>query len=235
MDGPLLERTRAGYDTVAEAYAAALPDLGFEAELDLAMIDRWVSMLPVAACVLDAGCGTGRMLPHLRERDPGMVLAGVDLSAGMLAQARGRDAAAQLAVGELAALPYADGNLDGVLAWYSIIHTPSRDLPRVCAELRRVLRPGGALLLGFQAGTGSRRIARAYGLEVDLTAFLHEVRDVAGTLESAGFALDTALDRGPRASEEHRQGFVIARTPDERDGEERAARLSAPASGRNGR
>ncbi|WP_062302692.1 class I SAM-dependent methyltransferase [Demequina subtropica] len=215
MDGRLLDQTRAGYDLVAEAYAASLPDAGFEAALDLAVIDHFVSMLPAAASVLDAGCGTGRMLAHLRGHDPGMTLTGVDLSAGMLAEARHLAAGAELTLGDLSELPYADARFDGVLAWYSIIHTPPHGLPRVCTELRRVLRPGGVLLVGFQSGSGSREITRAYGQEVRLTAFRHDVRDVAETLGAAGLAIDTVLERAPRPTEDHRQGFVIARTPDD--------------------
>ncbi|WP_062386471.1 class I SAM-dependent DNA methyltransferase [Demequina iriomotensis] len=211
MDGRLLEQTRAGYDQVAQAYAAHLPDTTFEAPLDLAMIDHFAGMLPAAASVLDAGCGTGRMLAYLRARDTRMTLAGIDLSAGMLAEARRLGVAADLAVGELTDLPHGDRSLDGVLAWYSIIHTASHDLPHLWRELHRVLRPDGVLLLAFHAGTGRREIARAYGLEVDLTAFLHEVPGVTETLVAAGFTIDTVLDRGPRASEVHRQGFVLAR------------------------
>jgi hypothetical protein len=50
------------------------------------------------------------------------------------------------------ALDLADGVLGGIVAWYSIIHTPPQRLPVTFAEFGRVLSPGGHLLLAFQAG-----------------------------------------------------------------------------------
>lgn len=98
-----------------------------------------------------------------------------------------------------------------MLAWYSTIHTPPHRLGAVYAEFRRVLRPGGLLLLGFQAGTGDRRLDRPYGHDVDLTAYLHHTPYVKDALELAGFSAVAVLDRGPRDGEKHAQGFVLAR------------------------
>ncbi|WP_062464636.1 class I SAM-dependent methyltransferase [Demequina soli] len=211
MDSRRLAQTRAGYDPVARAYAASLPDTSFEAQQDMAMVDRFAGELPPSATVLDAGCGAGRMLAYVRSRVAGVTLAGVDLSARMLDEARRADPLAELTVADIADLPYADDSVDGVLAWYSIIHTPSGDLPALAAELHRVTRPGGVVLIGFQSGTGRREIAGAYGHDVALTAFLHRTADVADALVAAGFAIDTVLDREPRTTERHPQGFVLAR------------------------
>jgi hypothetical protein len=70
------------------------------------------------------------------------------------------------------------------------------------------------LLVGFQAGTGERRIAHAYGHDLDLLAYLHEVDGVAASLTRAGFAVHTRLDRSPRREfERSHQGFVLAVRP----------------------
>ncbi|PZE70882.1 class I SAM-dependent methyltransferase [Curtobacterium sp. MCBD17_013] len=212
MSDPLLEQTRSGYDAAADTYAEHLPDTSFEAPIDMAMVDHFAHMLPRAATVLDAGCGTGRMLRHLQDRDGTMRLTGVDISSGMLAHAARRGIAVDLRQSDLAALPFDDATFAGVLAWYSIIHTAPDGLRDVVTEVRRVLRPDGVFLLGFQAGTGTRRIERPYGQEAPLTAFLHEPSSVTGLLRSLGFRVDAVLDRAPRQVERHRQGFVLART-----------------------
>ncbi|WP_375342160.1 class I SAM-dependent DNA methyltransferase [Curtobacterium sp. MCBD17_028] len=68
----------------------------------MAMVDHFAHMLPRAATVLDAGCGTGRMLRHLQDRDGTMRLTGVDISSGMLAHAARRGIAVDLRQSDLA-------------------------------------------------------------------------------------------------------------------------------------
>lgn len=206
MDAERLASTSAAYDVVAGSYAELLPDTRYEAEVDLAMVARFIASLPPESRVLDAGCGTGRMLGLL----PASV-TGLDPSPGMLAEARRRHPDVPLVEGSLAAMPFRDAAFDGVLAWYSIIHTPPADLPLAFAELARVLALGGLVLCGFQAGTGERSIPHAYGHDVELTAFLHDVEAVRGMLRTAGFDIEARLERAPRTGERHAQGFVMAR------------------------
>ncbi|GAA4834271.1 class I SAM-dependent methyltransferase [Luteimicrobium xylanilyticum] len=199
---------------MAEAYARVLPDASFEASIDLAMIDRFLDEVGSGACVLDAGCGTGRMFSYLVARDPALRIAGADASEGMLAQARVAHPDVPLVVADLGSLPYEDEELDGILAWYSIIHTTPSELVGVLAELGRVLRPGGALLVGHQAGGGQRRESRrAYGHDVELWSYLHDPSAVCDALTAAGFVVDTRLERAPRPSERHSQAFELATRP----------------------
>lgn len=205
-----LAQTRIAYDTVALSYARALPDVSYEDPLDLAMIDHFVAALPPGARVLDAGCGAGRMLPHLADRRPDLVLSGVDLSPEMVAAARATSPGLPVVVAELAALPQPDGSVDGILAWYSIIHTAPGDLHAILREFRRALAPGGSVLVAYQSGDGERMIAAPYGHDVELRAHLHSTGDVLDALHRAGLAERAHLDRAARPTEKHAQGFVIA-------------------------
>ncbi len=97
----------------------------------------------------DAGCGPGHLTALLR--DLGLDAFGVDLSPGMVAHARRAHPALRFAVARMEELPVADGVLGGVLAHYSMIHTPPGDLPELLAEQFRVLAPRGLLLASFFA------------------------------------------------------------------------------------
>ena len=101
---------------------------------------------------IDAACGTGRHTRHLVAR--GHTVTGVDLSPEMLAKATGTGAT--LALGDLLALPARDASADLVVCGLAIAHVA--DLERAVAELARVLRPGGRLVLSalhpFQAHLG---------------------------------------------------------------------------------
>lgn len=205
------EATRAAYDTVASAYANALPDLSYEAPLDRAMIAEVVRELPERASLLDAGCGTGRLLAHLREQHPSLRLVGVDLSEGMLAEASRATSDVELARADLAALPFEDARFDAVVAWYSVIHTATDGLGNIFRELARVSIPGAVILVAFQVGSGERTVRRAYGREVSLTAHLHMPSDVESVLDSVGFQREASLVRAPRATEAHSQAILLAR------------------------
>jgi ubiquinone/menaquinone biosynthesis C-methylase UbiE len=92
---------------------------------------------------LDAACGTGRYAAHLAAR--GHRVLGVDADPDMLARARRRVPAATFARADLHRLPLADSTVDTAVCALALVHVP--DLAPVFAELARVLRPGGHLVV----------------------------------------------------------------------------------------
>jgi len=100
--------------------------------------------------VLDVGCGLGGTLAGLAERYPAMKLMGIDIEgrqidcAGRRLAARGHDRV-ELAVADACALPCGDHCFDRVLAFEAAFHFDSRR--RFLMEARRVLKPGGLLVL----------------------------------------------------------------------------------------
>lgn len=202
---------RRAYDLVADSYAALLPDLAGEASLDRAMIAAFAKHVLASgrATVADVGCGAGRMTAHLSGL--GLDTSGFDLSPGMIAAARREHPEFDFTVAALTEIPLPDATLGGVLAWYSIIHTPPEGLPAAFQEVRRVLAPRGVFLLGFQSGQGSRRIEQAYGHTMAVDAWLHTSTDVSTQLEAAGLTVNARLDRAPDGRERTPQALVLAR------------------------
>jgi MPBQ/MSBQ methyltransferase len=99
---------------------------------------------PGGGSALDAGCGTGFQSALLTEL--GWDAHGIDVSAGLLAVARRRLPGAALALASVETLPYPDASFDAIVccgSTLSFVDEPARAL----AELGRVLRPGGRLLL----------------------------------------------------------------------------------------
>jgi ubiquinone/menaquinone biosynthesis C-methylase UbiE len=205
---------RHAYDTVAEDYAAYMPDTRAEAPLDLAMIDAFAEAVTSGddARVLDAGCGAGRMSRYLDER--GCRVEGVDLSSGMVAMARRDHRDLVFSVGSLSNLPYPDDQFAGVMLWYSIIHTPPAGQARIFAEVTRVLRPTGHLLVGFQSGEGTRDVSGAYrqfGHEIQLERHRYTADQVASQIEAAGLREVCRLVRRAQGKERDDQAVLLAR------------------------
>lgn len=181
------EGVRHAYDTLARDYALRLPDTQAEDALDLAMIDRFVELVREDGPVLDAGCGAGRMTRYLADR--GCMAQGVDLSPGMVEQARLAHPDLTFSTGSLSGMPFADAQFAGALVWYSTIHLTDQELPAALAEIVRVVRPGGYLLVGFQAGTGTQDLAAAYqqgGHQVELERYRRTPDQLSTLLEDAG-------------------------------------------------
>lgn len=101
--------------------------------------------------VLDVGCGTGNLLRSTGRRHPGTELTGLDPDPKALARA-GRKArrtgrAMRLDRGFAQELPYADGSFDRVFSSLMLHHLDSPAKDELLAEVRRVLRPDGLLVL----------------------------------------------------------------------------------------
>ncbi|MGO4536251.1 class I SAM-dependent methyltransferase [Leifsonia sp. 2MCAF36] len=132
------------YDTIAEGYAALN---------ETSLLNEYYNrpaLLGLAGDVagrrvLDAGCGSGPILSDLCER--GAIVSGIDSSAGMLEQARQRVGVdADLSVADLAdPLPFPDDTFDDVIA-SQVLHY-LEDWAPTLAEFRRVLKPGGRLIV----------------------------------------------------------------------------------------
>ena len=155
------------YDSFAEAYAAET-----EANLINGYYTR-PAMLALAGDVagrriLDAGCGAGPLSAALRDR--GALVTGIDKSAGMLALARRRlGDDADLRVAELGRpLPFPDGAFDDVTA--SLVLHYLEDWGPALAELQRVLRPGGRLIVSVDHPFVTNMMHREAGHEPDYFA-----------------------------------------------------------------
>ncbi len=99
--------------------------------------------------LLDIGCGTGRFAERALLSFPRLEVVGLDLSAGMLHGAAPRHRASgkrlQLVQGDSGRLPFTDNSFDLVTCCHSFHHYP--DQAGVVAEMHRVLRPSGRLLI----------------------------------------------------------------------------------------
>lgn len=162
--------------------------------------------LPVA----DLGCGPGHVAGWLAER--GGRAVGIDLSPGMVAIAARDFPAAKFRVGDLRDLPASDGEFGAVLALYSLIHLAPEELPIAASELRRVVAPGGPVLVAFHLGEDVRHVTDWWGHGVDLDFRFLETDAVARHLDEAGLSVDAVVERAPYPQEvSTRRVYILAR------------------------
>ncbi|HEY3869019.1 MAG TPA: methyltransferase domain-containing protein [Actinocrinis sp.] len=204
---------RTFYDTVAADFAKAYGGDTVSIPLERGLLAAFADLVredgggPVA----DLGCGAGRVTAHLHAL--GLDVFGVDLSAQMLALARLAHPDLRFAEGSILALDLPDGSLAGLVAWYSTIHTPDAQLPRVLAEFNRVLAPGGHALLAFQVGDAPRHYDEAFGIAVDVDFHRRRPERVAELLGEAGITATTRVLREAESTERTPQAYILARKP----------------------
>jgi SAM-dependent methyltransferase len=113
---------------------------------------------PPGGTVLDAACGTGKYFAMVL--DAGRRVVGTDQSTGMLARARARFPAVPLERVGLQELDF-EAEFDAVMCIDAMENIPPEDWPRVVANLRRALRPGGHLYLTVEEVDDDQELDRA--------------------------------------------------------------------------
>ena len=133
-----------GWAESASAWIAALGergDFGREFVLDRPMLERVAARH--FADALDVGCGEGRFCRKLAAA--GIRAVGVDPTIELIETARERDSDGDYRLGRAEALDFPDASFDLVVSYLALVDIP--DIGRAIAEMARVLRPGGVLLI----------------------------------------------------------------------------------------
>jgi SAM-dependent methyltransferase len=213
MDDPKRLDCRSSYDRVADDYVRCIFDELQHKPLDRQLLDRFAGRVRDVGPACDLGCGPGHVARYLHER--GVQVCGVDLSPAMVERARGLTPAVEFRQGDLMALDAPDGAWAGIAAFYSLIHIPRGDLLRALGELRRVLRPGGILLLAFHIGDEAVHLDEWWGHQVCVDFFFFRPDEMAGDLRAAGFEIEEMIEREPYPAVEHqsRRAYIFARRP----------------------
>jgi SAM-dependent methyltransferase len=140
LDDPLLVADEYADDARLRRRAAAFTGETAAADARVPLVEAVAAARPTR--ILEVGCGWGELAEWV-GRETGAEVVAVDLSPRMVELARERGVDAR--IGDVQALPFADGEFDVAIAAWMLYHVP--DLDRGVAELARVLRPGGRLVV----------------------------------------------------------------------------------------
>jgi SAM-dependent methyltransferase len=205
--------TQATYDTVAEQYTKKfLRELDHK-PFDRQLLERFAERVRGRGRVCDLGCGPGQIARYLRVC--GVDSFGLDLSPRMVEIAQRLNPGIEFVQGDMCHLDFDGGALAGIAAFYSIIHIPRADVTDVLREMRRVLQPGGLLLLSFHQGDEDVHVDEWWEKPVSLDAFFFQPEEMAGYLRTAGFLVDEIVERESYPDVEYpsRRVYILALNP----------------------
>lgn len=195
-----MEETQAelqqSYDCVAEEYASEFCDELLHKPFDAKMLEWLAEKVAGAGLVCDMGCGPGQVARYLH--DLGVDSCGIDLSPEMVGQAKRLHPGIPFQQGDmlnLAGIP--DEAYAGIAAFYSILHLPRPMVVAALLELKRVLRPGGTLLITFHIGRETVHKGDWWNKRVSVDFHFYETAEMKAHLRQAGFELQEVIERDP--------------------------------------
>ena len=184
-------------DAIVRLYSRVAPAYELWGRLADSRVRRRVRELVGEAgggTVLEVGCGTGAVLADLARDNPGGRTIGIDMAEGMVAAARRRIereglAGAEAGPGDATSLELEDASVDALTSSYVLDILPHEGIMAALREFRRVLRPGGRLVL-VSVTPGERAHHKLpellYGSRLPFTSNCRGIR-VAPLLEGLGF------------------------------------------------
>lgn len=187
--------TQASYDRVAVEYGERYKDEMNDKPFDRACLDRLAREVGDLGPICDMGCGPGQVARYLHRQ--GVQTLGVDLSPNMVAEAQRLNPEINFHQGNVLSLPDADNSWGGIAAFYCIIHIPRQQIVAALQEMKRVLKPGGILLVTFHIGTEIKHLDVWWEKPVSLDFAFYLPAEMESWLGEAGFELKETLIREP--------------------------------------
>jgi len=207
------EDTQTSYDAVAPEYAKRFKDEMDDKPFDRDCLDRLAREVGELGPICDLGCGPGQIAQYLQRQ--GLKTLGVDLSTKMVEEAKRLNPDIHFHQGDMLSPPDADNSWGGIAAFYCIIHIPRAQIVAALREMKRVLKPGGVLLITFHIGTEIEHLDEWWEKPVNLDFAYYQPNEMEGWLNEAGFDLEETIARKPNPEVEvaTQRAYLFARKP----------------------
>lgn len=196
------------YDAIASDYVEQQVNPLYPNSFETFLLNYFIQQIDAQKTVCDVGCGPGQVAAYLHEQ--AIPVIGIDLSSGMIAQARKLHPDIRFQPGDMRVLPFSDGELAAVTAFYSIIHTPREEVTVVLSELHRVIQRNGYLLLSFYLGKKTDHRSQWFDKAVSLDFIPFTQSEMKNYLREAGFRPQIVVEHSRTPAIEAPYGFILA-------------------------
>ena len=193
---PFLDQIRRTYNVVGEKYHKLFHDEMSKKDYDCELLNQFAKCFTSNSLIYDVGCGpSGHIGRYLFDK--GLNVSGLDISEECINIARQANPTMRFEVGNMVHMNIMDNSLDGIISFYSIIHTPKMYQSLIFKEFNRTLKKGGKLLLVVKHGDSEEEQVELLGFKTRIW-FAHfsegEIRDY---LSQNGFMIKFLETRNP--------------------------------------
>jgi ubiquinone/menaquinone biosynthesis C-methylase UbiE len=159
-------------------------------------LDKFAKKFNEKSVICDAGCGAaGHIGRYLFEK--GLNVYGIDISEQCIKTARELNPGMAFHTMDMTKLDFLDNSIDGIVAFYSIIHIPKIYIEKVFSEFSRVLKKQGRLFLAVHKGESEHIVEEALGEKTSLYVSYFSENEVIQYLTYGGFNFEFIETREP--------------------------------------
>ena len=189
-------KTRRAYNLAAKKYHELFHNEMNEKAYDRNLLDSFANRFVRGSLICDAGCGPSAQIGKYLF-DKGTRVIGIDISDRCIEMARVLNPDMSFKREDMMNMSFDRSVFDGVISYYSIIHTPKKFIGKIFREFHRVLKPGGYLLVAVKAGSSEGYVDEFLGIKTEIYFSLFDEKEIEGYFEKAGFAVDFLERRNP--------------------------------------
>lgn len=137
------KQTSEVYDEISASYATKFNEPSDN-------IDDFLKLIRKGGKILDAGCGPGVDVAYIASK--GFDVIGIDLSGKMLEIAKKKNPRIYFKKADIRKLNFKPNTFDGIIASFSLIHIPKKDVNKTVDNFHKLLKPWGIIYIGIQEG-----------------------------------------------------------------------------------
>lgn len=189
-------KTRRAYNLAAQKYHELFHNEMKEKAYDRNILDSLAARFTQRALICDAGCGPSAHIGRYLA-DQGLNVVGVDISDRCVEMAKALNPGMQFKREDIMKLSFDRDVFDGVVSYYSIIHTPKKSIGKIFREFHRVLKPGGYLLVAVKAGSDEGYVDELVGIRTEIYFSLFHEKEIKSYFERSGFVVEFLERRNP--------------------------------------
>jgi len=204
-------KARRAYNLTAQKYHELFHNEMKQKAYDRRLLNSFARRFHRGSLICDAGCGPSAHIGRYLA-DKGMNVIGVDISDRCVEMAIVHNPNMRFRREDMADLSFGRDVFDGLISYYSIIHTPKKCIGRLFREFHRVLKPGGHLLVAVKAGSEEGYVDELIGIKAVVYFSLFDEKELESCFAEAGFIVDFLERRNPYDFEiENDRIFAIGR------------------------
>lgn len=196
------------YDSEASSYAQKYARELDNKPYDRYILDRFSTCIPNKGAICEIGCGPGQVSSYLKTSN--CKNYGLDISPLMLQESYKLKRFNLPINANYFFMPFKDRSLDGILAFYAIVHDETADVEKLLCEAKRVLISGGVFVFSFHAGS-DRISATNSGSTVEY--IFHDYEKVNEIVKRSSFTVIESVIRLPYPDAEYpsRRAYFLLR------------------------